>query len=175
HGAGRSVAVHCVTRVALVLALAAWETAGVAPGDRVEHGAVVPPDLALRLAELGLTVVTQPGFVRARGDSYLVEVAAEDRPWLYPCASLLAAGVAVGGSTDAPFGDPDPWRSIAAAVDRRTAAGAVLGEGERLTPERALALFLSPLDDSGGPPRRVAPGAAADLCLLDRPLAQALA
>ena len=61
-----------------------------------------------------------------------------------------------------------PWRAIRAAVSRRTRAGVTLGESERLAPERALALFLGPLDDPGGPPRRVAVGAPADLCLLDR-------
>jgi predicted amidohydrolase YtcJ len=52
---------------------------------------------------------------------------------------------------------------------RRTRWGATLGEEERLAPERALALFLAPLGDPGGAPRRVEPGAPADLCLLDRP------
>ena len=39
----------------------------------------------------------------------------------------------------------------------------------QLTPEQALALYLAPLSDPGGPARRVAVGAPADLCLLDRP------
>ncbi|HEX5067834.1 MAG TPA: metal-dependent hydrolase, partial [Myxococcota bacterium] len=38
-----------------------------------------------------------------------------------------------------------------------------------LTPERALALFTTPADAPGAAPRRIAPGAPADLCLLDRP------
>jgi hypothetical protein len=44
-----------------------------------------------------------------------------------------------------------------------------------VTPRRALDLFLSGPQAPGGPPRRVVPGAAADLCLLDRPLGAALA
>ena len=118
--------------------------------------------------------MTQPGFVAERGDEYLAEVEAADRPHLYPCRSLLDAGVAVGGSTDAPFTDPDPWRAVRAAVERRTRTGAVLGAPEALDPQRALALFLARLDDPGGPPRQVRPGAPADLCLLDRPLARQL-
>ena len=169
HDAGRSVAIHCVTRVALVLALAAWENVGAAAGDRVEHGAVVPPDLAARLAELDLTVVTQPAFVSARGDRYLTDVDADDRPHLYPCASLLAAGVEVGGSTDAPFGPEDPWVAIGAAHERRTALGAVLGPGERISAQRALELFLSAPERPGGPARRIGPGTT-DVCLLDAPL-----
>jgi predicted amidohydrolase YtcJ len=175
HGVGRPVAVHCVTRVALVLALAAWRDAGSITGDRVEHGAVVPPELSLAIAELGLTVVTQPNFVAERGDRYLADVDLDDQPHLYPCRSLLDMGIPVGGSTDAPFGHPDPWRAIAAAVARRTQEGQVLGAAERVSAERALALFLARLDDPGGPARRVEVGSAADLCLLRVPLVEGLA
>jgi predicted amidohydrolase YtcJ len=68
HRAGRPVAVHCVTRVAAVLALAAWAEVGARAGDRIEHGSVLPVELLATIADLGLTVVTQPGFVHARGD-----------------------------------------------------------------------------------------------------------
>ena len=175
HAAGRPVAVHCVSRVALVLALAAWEQAGAVDGDRIEHASVLPIELVGRVVELGLAVVTQPAFVPARGDAYLDRVEPDDRPHLYRCGSLLAAGVPVGGSTDAPFGPDDPWLAVAAAVDRRTTSGRVLGPDEAVTPQRALELFLSPPGAPGGPPRHLASGAPADLCLLDRPLAAALA
>jgi predicted amidohydrolase YtcJ len=174
HRRRRPVAIHCVTRVALLLALAAWDEAGARPGDRIEHGAVVHPAEADRIAAHGLTVVTQPAFVAQRGDDYLTDVDAEDRPHLWPCAGLLRAGIAVGGSTDAPFGPADPWLAIAAATTRRTPAGRVLGADERLGARRALDLFLGPAGAPGGPPRRVAPGAPADLCLLAAPLAEAL-
>ena len=175
HDAGRAVAVHCVTRAGLALALAAWDDAGTRAGDRIEHGSVVPPDLRAVVAELELVVVTQPNFVRERGDRYRVEVEADDVPHLYPCRTLLEAGIPVGGGTDAPFGHPDPWRAIAAAIDRRTADGAILGPDEAVPPERALALFLSPPGAPGGTPRRVDVGAPADLCLLDGPLDEILA
>lgn len=173
--AGRAVAVHCVTRVGLVLALAAWEQVPAIDGDRIEHGSVLPVELMTRVRELGLRVVTQPGFVLARGDRYLAEVEADDQPHLYRCASLLDAGIPVAGSTDAPFGPDDPWQAVRTAIDRRTAGGAVLGAHEALDPARSLGLFLSAPDRPGGPARRVAAGAAADLCLLDRPLSGSLA
>lgn len=174
HDRGRPVAIHCVTRAALLLALAAWDDARPATGDRVEHAAVAGPDEAVRLAAAGITVVTQPGFVTERGDAYLADVDPEDRPDLWPCASLLDNGVAVGGSTDAPFGHADPWRAIAAATTRRTLGGRLLGAEERLDPAWALKLFLTSPDDPGGLPRRVAVGRPADLCLLRRPLDAAL-
>ncbi len=109
HRAGRAVAVHCVSRAGLLLALAAWRAVGSVPGDRIEHAAVTPLEAVPFLRELSLTVVTQPAFIAARGDGYLAEVEPADRPDLYRCASLQEGGVSVGGSTDAPFGPDDPW------------------------------------------------------------------
>jgi len=169
HAHGRPVAVHCVTRAELVLATAAFAAAGSRPGDRIEHASVAPPGVMERLAELSLAVVTQPHFIRERGDTYAVEVEPADRPWLYRCRGFLEAGVPLGGGTDAPFGDPDPWHAMRAAVERRTEQGLVLGPDEALEPERALALFTSPAEAPGAAPRRVGVGAPADLCLLDAP------
>jgi predicted amidohydrolase YtcJ len=168
HAEDRPVAIHCVTRSELVLAAAALGAAGVRTGDRVEHAAIAPPEALALLAGLRVAVVTQPAFIASRGDAWLRDVAAADQPHLYRCQGVLDAGIALGGSTDAPFGSGDPWAAMRAAVDRRTPAGAVLGEAERLTPERALALFTSPAEAPGGAPRRVAVGAVADLCLLAR-------
>ena len=123
HRHDRPVAVHCVTRAGLVLALAAWDQAGPRRGDRVEHASVAPPELRGHMARLGLTVVTQPSFVAERGDEYLAEVDADDLPHLYPCRSLEADGVPVGGSTDAPYSSADPWDAIRAAVERSTRSG----------------------------------------------------
>jgi predicted amidohydrolase YtcJ len=165
--AGRGVAVHCVTRIALVLALAAWQEVGAEPGDRIEHGSVIPLELVPEIVELGLTVVTQPAFVAERGDEYLADVEPADVGDLWRCGSLRAAGVAVLGSSDAPFGPADPWRAIAAAVERRTRAGEVLGRGEGLRPRDALGLFVGE--------RRVVAGEPADLCVLDSGLDEVLA
>jgi predicted amidohydrolase YtcJ len=169
HAQKRPVAVHCVTRAELVLATAAFAAAGGLPGDRIEHASVAPPEVVERLAELPLTVVTQPHFIRERGDAYAVEVEPADRPWLYRCRGFLEEGVPLGGGTDAPFGDPDPWRAMRAALERRTEEGLTLGPDEALEPERALGLFTSPAEAPGAAPRRVGVGAAADLCLLDAP------
>jgi predicted amidohydrolase YtcJ len=127
-----------------------------------------------RLADLEITVVTQPGFIEARGDRYLRDVEPSDLPYLYRCATLRRAGVRVGGSTDAPFGPEDPWRAMRTAADRHTHSGQVLGDDERLAPSDALDLFLSRSDDPGGPRRTIRVGDPADLCGLDCTPAQAL-
>ncbi len=171
---GRPIAIHCVTRIAIVMALAAWDEVGAVPGDRIEHGAVIPFELVTRIAELGLTVVTQPGFIADRGDDYLADVDTHDQPHLWRCGSLVEAGIPVGGSTDAPFGPPDPWVAIASAIDRQTPSQRILGAHEHLSPDAALNLFLTAPDKPGGAPRRITIGSEATLCLLDLSLSKLL-
>jgi predicted amidohydrolase YtcJ len=169
----RPVAVHCVTREALVLLLAALGETGPLPGDRIEHAALVPAELLPELSRLGVRVVTQPGFLPHRGDDFLRDLPPRDHPDLYRCATLREAGVPVALSSDAPYGPLDPWAVIAAATVRRTASGQVAGPGERLSFARALDAYLTPPGDPGGPPRPLRPGMPADLVLLHVPLAEA--
>ena len=171
---GRSVAVHCVTGAELALTLAAFEAQGAQPGDRIEHGGMIPSDAISSLRHLGLTVVTQSAFVRERGDRYASGVDAGDHGDLYRCASLLAAGVPVLGSSDAPYATPDPWIGIRTAVDRMTSTGVVLGPEERVSPDVALGMYLDGPGAPGSRRRQVEVGARADLCLLKTPLRQAL-
>ena len=169
----RRVAMHCATAVELAFALAAFETAGTKPGDRIEHGSVIPEAALPTLAALRLTVVTQPGLVMERGDRYLAEVPAEEQAGLYRIASLRQAGVAVAASSDAPYSAPDPWAAMRAAAERRTRCGASLGAAEAVDAATALSLYLGGFARPGKV-RRVAPGAPADLCLLAVPLAEGL-
>lgn len=165
---GRAIAVHCVTEVELVFAVALLEECGALPGDRIEHVSIASPEMVARMAALGLQGCVQPHFIAERGDRYLADVEPAYHPDLYRLRSLQAAGLVLAGGSDAPYGSADPWAAMTAAVNRGTAGGAVIGAAEALTPEEALALHLSdPLDLTRQ--RRVAPGVPADLCLLDRP------
>jgi predicted amidohydrolase YtcJ len=159
HAAGRPAAVHCVTRVQLVLTLAALDAAGRLPGDRIEHGAVIPAESLPHLR--GLTVVTQPHFVAERGEQYARDVPPEDLPDLWRLRSLADAGVAVAGGTDAPFGGEDVWHVMRAAVRRPP----LFRPREAVPPARALSLFLGE-PAAPGTQRLVAPGRPADLVLL---------
>jgi predicted amidohydrolase YtcJ len=169
HESGRPVAVHCVTRAQIALAVAAWQEAGTRIGDRIEHGALISADLFQVLRRLDLTVVSQPGFVYSRGDRYLLDVEAGDQDDLWRLGSLQRAGVRVAIGTDAPFGPTDPWLTVRAAVDRRTAGGRLLGFGERVAVPEALALFSGSATRPDRP-RTIAPGEPADLCLLSTTL-----
>ncbi|MBB4860139.1 putative amidohydrolase YtcJ [Novosphingobium chloroacetimidivorans] len=172
HRQHRPVAVHCVSEVELVFALAAIDEARPLPGDRIEHVSVATLGLLDRMAELGLHACVQPSFVHERGDRYLADVEARHQADLYRLRALVDRGIPLAGGSDAPYGSADPWVAMQAAVSRRTASGAPLGLEEALTPDEALALFLAdPLDFTGR--RRLAVGAPADLVLLDRPWREA--
>lgn len=168
--ADHPVAVHCVTRESLILLAMALHEVGPAPGDRIEHAAIVPDELVPTLARLGVTVVTQPGLLAERGDTYLRDVAPEDVPLLYRHGSLLRMGIPVALSTDAPYTELDPWSSLRAATERRTRGGTVIGTQEKVSFHQALGSLLTPLGSPGATPRRIEVGGPADLCLLASPL-----
>jgi predicted amidohydrolase YtcJ len=176
HETDRSVAIHTVTRTEIHFALAAIEAAGTRPGDRLEHASVAPLESLALVARLGLSIVTQPNFVAERGDAYRIEVERRDLPHLYRVRSWLEAEVRLAAGTDAPFGDPDPWRAMQAAVTRSTLSGKRLGEAEIVSPETALGLFFDDFSTTLArniPSAQLATGQVADLCLLDVPWREA--
>ena len=170
HGAGRSVALHAVSRAENITAVAALRAAGVRFGDRIEHGSILPTELDAFLADNRITVIIQPALVGERGDHYLATIEPDDLGLLHRQASFLAHGVRIAAGSDAPVTSSDPWGAIATARNRRTRTGSVVGVSERVDPRTALDWFLSAPEDPGGPSRRVQVGAPADLCLLDVPL-----
>jgi predicted amidohydrolase YtcJ len=158
HAVGRPIAVHAVSAVALALAVAAIEAAGPMPGDRIEHAAVCDDAAADRIAELGLTVVTQPSIFARHGATFWHESPPAERAWLWRYGSLLRRGIRVAMSSDAPYGDANPWSGVRAATTRYGP--------ERVCATTALGSLFAEPDEPAGPARRVQLGAAADLCLL---------
>jgi len=161
----RPVAVHCVTRVQLLVTLLALDETGPVAGDRIEHGSVIPAETIPWIGRLGVMVVTQPHFPVERGAAYARDTDPDDRPHLYRCRTLAEAGIPIAAGTDAPYGTSDPWAVMRAAVER--------GDGEAIDREKALGLFLGE-PQRPARARKVAVGAAADLCLLHVPLREAL-
>ena len=168
HNNDRPVAVHCTSRVELVFTLSAFKKIGAMEGDRIEHASVVEEDTLKQLVDLGLTVVTQPNFIYERGDQYASQVLLNELSSLYRVGGLLQSGLKVGGGTDAPFGSHDPWLAIRTAVNRLTRKGIIIGESEKISPERAIALFNTKPSDPGGSVRQVELGQPANLCLLSK-------
>jgi predicted amidohydrolase YtcJ len=171
---GRAVAAHCVTREALLLMLAVLDEIGAAPGDRIEHASIADAVAVERIARLGISVVTQPGFICNRGDRYLAEVPPEDLADLYRYSSMVEARVCVVPSSDSPYGPLDPWTVMRAARDRRSESGARVNVKEWVAAAMVLDGYLRQPDALAAPRRRVVAGAPSDLVLLQLPLAEAL-
>ncbi len=100
------------------------------------------PALTARAAELGIPVVSQPGFLSGLGDGF-AEAFGGQADQLYAFRSWQRAGITVAGSSDAPVITPDPLTGIRDAVVRRTAGGQLIGPDERLSARAALALYTT--------------------------------
>ena len=109
---------------------------------RIEHGGAMYPALTARAAELGILVASQPGFLSTLGDGFAAAFPGQ-RDQLYPFGSWRRAGITVAGSSDAPVITADPLLGIRDAMLRRTGDGQVLGPGECLAAQDALALYTT--------------------------------
>jgi predicted amidohydrolase YtcJ len=178
---GFQVHVHAIGDRGVREALDAFEAAGSA-GDlrhHVAHLQVVHPDDVRRFAAAGVTANMQA--LWACLDDQMVELTLpflgpERSRWQYPFGDLLRAGARLVAGSDWPVSTPDPLAAIHVAVNR-TAYGEDGPAGhEPFLPEQALPLetafaaytsgsaWVNHRDDAGV----LAPGAVADLAVLDR-------
>jgi predicted amidohydrolase YtcJ len=171
---GFQVCIHAQGDLAIETVLEAFATVLPGPGSnprrhRIEHGGAMYPPLVARAAELGVVVVSQPGFFSTLGDGF-AEAFGDRSGLLYPFGSWQRAGIVAAGSSDAPVITADPLLGIRDAVLRRTGAGQVLGEAECLTARDALGLYtrgsayaMHAEDELGS----LEPGKLADFVVLD--------
>ena len=177
-GRGFQVCIHAQGDRAIEAVLGAYAAVLPPAGDggprnprrhRIEHAGAMYPALAVRAAELGIVVASQPGFLSALGDGFAAAFP-ESSDQLYAFASWQRAGITVAGSSDAPVITASPLVGIRDAVLRRTKAGRVLGPAERLPARDALAMYTRQAafamhreDEIGS----LEPGQRADFVVLD--------
>ncbi len=145
----------------------------------VAHLQVVDPDDLPRFAELGVAANLQA--LWACLDDQMVELTlpflGEERSrWQYPFGALHRAGAALAMGSDWPVSSPDPLAAIHTAVTRTSYGEAGRVGTEPFLPEQSLDLAtafaaytsgsarVNHRDDAGV----LAPGAVADLVVLDR-------
>ena len=166
HVLGRRVAFHCVTHLELLFALEALRGSDAPKGDRIEHAALVTREQIKAMHDLGVLVVTQPGFIMAKGDQYLRDVPFEDHQNLYRYKSLLDEGITVLSSSDGPYGPLSPFDVVDAAESRETLGGRVVAPEEMVSREEALSGYLKRPDQLMVSRSSLRVGDPADLCLL---------
>ncbi|MEV0614623.1 amidohydrolase [Nonomuraea sp. NPDC050404] len=175
HLAGWQMAVHAIGDAAMDLAVDAFtraqrELPRPDARHRIEHGGAIRPDHLAAIAELGVSVVTQPSFLWDFGDRYTELLGPSRASWLYRGRSLLDAGVRLVGSTDRPL-PGNPLRAVQALAERRSDSGRELCPGERVTVQEALEAFtvhgawITRKERVLG---RIAPDFYADFCVLGR-------
>jgi predicted amidohydrolase YtcJ len=172
---GFQVCIHAQGDRAIEIVLEAYAQALTqSPGNprrhRIEHGGAMYPALTARAAELGILVVSQPGFLSGLGDGF-AEAFPSQADQLYAFGSWQRAGITVAGSSDAPVITPDPLTGLRDAIVRRTAAGRVIGPAERLAARDALALYTTNAAFAMHRETEIGslePGKLADFTVLDR-------
>jgi len=164
---GGGAAIHAIGDAACGAVIDMFEeltARGVDPARlRIEHASVLTePDIA-RLARSGAIAVVQPPFLGSEANWLGSRLGDERLRRTYAFASLERAGITLAGSSDSPVEPPDPWAGMALARDR---AGMVMEE--RLSAERALAMYTSGAAKALGEPEPLDVGTPADFIVVDR-------
>jgi predicted amidohydrolase YtcJ len=174
HRAGFQVTMHAVGDRAVAngldaIAAAVDEFPRERLRHRIEHCAILPPDLQRRVRDQGIVPVMQPAFFWEFGDGYVANYGRHRADVMFPVRSLLDAGVVVAGSSDAPVTNYRPLFGIQQAMTRATMSGDVCGPEERVDLATAIrmhttnAAYAAFEENQKG---RIAPGMLADLVVL---------
>lgn len=154
---GFAAAVHAIGDAALTAVVDAFERTG-APGS-VEHLQLARTADLPRLARAGIRASVQPAHLL--DDRDVTQHCWPDRTdRCFMFRSMLDAGITLALGSDAPVAPLDPWLAMAAAVHRSADDRPPWNPRQAITPREAL---VASTDGR----TTVAPGAPADLVLLD--------
>jgi predicted amidohydrolase YtcJ len=181
HRLGLQVAIHAIEEPAVESACIAIEQAlrALPRSDhrhRIEHCSVCRPEMARRLAPLGILVVTQPSFIYYHGDRYLATVPSDQVDHLYPIRTLIESGICVAAGSDSPIVPPNPLIALYSVVSRRSKSGQTVLAKEAVNLKEAIRMFTQNAakatfeEEFKG---TIAPGKAADLVILSSDIMKA--
>jgi predicted amidohydrolase YtcJ len=119
--------------------------------------------------------IMQPAFFWEFGDGYIANYGQERADTMFPARSLIAAGIPVAGSSDAPVTHYAPLFGIEQALTRATSDGQVCGPDERVDLTTAIRMHtINGAFASFEEPRKgsLEPGKLADLVVLGDDIAR---
>ena len=180
HRQGFQCTVHAVGDRAIeqtlnAMARAQQESPRAGLRHRIEHCGICPPDLRARVHAQRILPIMQPAFFWEFGDGYIANYGQHRADTMFPAKSLIAAGVPVAGSSDAPVTHHAPLFGIEQALTRATSDGQVCGPDERVDLTTAIRMhtingaFASFEEASKG---SLEPGKLADLVVLGDDIAR---
>jgi len=178
HRAGWQIGTHAIGDRAIEAVLSAYERAlTAAPRSdhrhRIEHCMLLERDLVMRMQQLGVIAIIQPGFIGRLGDAYIEALGVERASRLNPMQLFDAFGVPVGFSSDRPVIPGAPLTGILSAVLRTTPGGVRLGPEHAISTLEAIrnytvgSAYATRLETSKGTLSR---GMAADFTVLSHDL-----
>jgi predicted amidohydrolase YtcJ len=125
--AGWRIATHAIGDRAVETVLDAYDKAWggdraaiAAASPRIEHGSVISPALADRIADLGVTVCIQPSFPVSDAAEVRAALGPDRAGAAYPYADLAARDVALLSGTDYPIEVLEPLAGLARLVSGRS-------------------------------------------------------
>lgn len=108
---------------------------------RLEHCTVVNSKILSRIKKLRLLVTPFGSYVYHHGEKMIPYYGLERLEMMFAHRSFLDYGIAVSGASDSPCGPYEPLLAIQSCVTRKSAAGEVLAEKQRITVEEAIHLY----------------------------------
>jgi predicted amidohydrolase YtcJ len=148
HEAGWQIATHAIGDRAIELVLDCYQKALTAsPREhhrhRIEHCMMLDATQALRLQQLAVVPVVQPGFIGRLGDAYIAALGLERASQLIPLERFDWLGIPVAFSSDRPVIPGAPLKGIRSAMERTTPQGIVLGSEHAINALQAVRHYTS--------------------------------
>jgi len=108
---------------------------------RLEHCTVVNPSLLRRIKKNNLVVTPFGSYIYFHGEKMIPCYGSKRVAMMFAHRSFLDSGIHVCGASDNPCGPYEPLLAIQSCVTRRSSAGEILGENQRISVGEAIFLY----------------------------------
>ena len=173
HNLGWRICTHAIGDAAIEQVLSLYERlprCARQGRNRIEHLGLASQEQLKRMAANGAIAVTQPIFLDELGANFKAYVPDSLAAQVYPIRDMLAAGLTVAFSSDAPVVLNDaPLKGVEAAVLRRTAEGKSILPEQAVSVEEALFAYTTAAAEAAGEEHSrgsIQPGHWADFAVL---------